>query len=244
MCIKYNSDGTIERFKARFVVCGYSQIHGVDYEQSFSSTMRGTTFRTLLGLAAKDGLRAEHIDISNAFCQADIDGAQIWVQPPRGFEHLCGPGEALKLLKALYGTKQASYLWQQTLSKWLLSQGFVRLKSDPCVFVKGTGRDRIVVGCYVDDLIVLHDAASNTFSHFRSSFLRSHGGRFDGKHIGKLEWFLGVKVDQRADGTIYINQSKYINDLLNKFLPNSDAYAHSRDLPYVAHTRTPSFSAK
>ena len=206
--------------------------------------MRGTTFRTLLGLAAKDGLRAEHIDISNAFCQADIDGAQIWVQPPRGFEHLCGPGEALKLLKALYGTKQASYLWQQTLSKWLLSQGFVRLKSDPCVFVKGTGRDRIVVGCYVDDLIVLHDAASNTFSHFRSSFLRSHGGRFDGKHIGKLEWFLGVKVDQRADGTIYINQSKYINDLLNKFLPNSDAYAHSRDLPYVAHTRTPSFSAK
>lgn len=230
--IKYNSDGTIERFKARFVVCGYSQVHGVDYEQSFSSTMRGTTFRTLLGLAAKDGLRAEHIDISNAFCQADIDGAQIWVQPPRGFEHLCGPGEALKLLKALYGTKQASYLWQQTLSKWLLSQGFVRLKSDPCVFVKGTGRDRIVVGCYVDDLIVLHDAASDTFSHFRSSFLRSHGGRFDGKHIGKLEWFLGVKVDQRADGTIHINQSKYINDLLNKFLPNSDAYAHSRDLPY------------
>ena len=230
--IKYHSDGTIERFKARFVVCGYSQIHGVDYEQCFSSTMRGTTFRTLLALAAKDSLRAEHIDISNAFCQADIDGADIWVQPPRGFETLCRSGESLKLLKALYGTKQASYLWQQTLSKWLLSQGFSRLKSDPCVFIKGTGRDRIIVGCYVDDLIVLHDPSGTAFKHFKSSFLRSSGGRFDGKHIGPLEWFLGVKVDQRADGTIRINQSKYINDLLNKFIPNSDAYAHSRDLPY------------
>ena len=230
--VKYLSDGTVERFKARFVVCGYSQVHGVDYEQCFSSTMRGTTFRTLLSLAAHDGLKAEHIDISNAFCQADIDGADIWVQPPRGFEHLCGSGQALKLVKALYGTKQASYLWQQTLSKWLTSQGFVRLKTDPCVFIKGTGTQRVIVGCYVDDLIVLHDATTDAFSQFKTSFLRQHGGRFDGKHIGALEWFLGVKVDQRADGTIHINQSKYINDLLNKFLPNSDAYAYSRDLPY------------
>ena len=230
--IKYNSDGTIERFKARFVCCGYSQVYGVDYEQCFSSTMRGTTFRTLVALAAKDNLRAEHVDISNAFCQADIDDSKIWVQPPRGYESLCGTGESLKLLKALYGTKQASYLWQQTLSQWLQSQGFTRLKTDPCVFVKGTGTDRIIVGCYVDDLIILHDPSSKAFKLFKSSFLQSCGGRFDGKHIGALEWFLGVKVDQRADGTIHINQSKYINDLLGKFMPNSDAYAYSRDLPY------------
>ena len=87
------------------------------------SEQRGTTFRTLVSIAAREGLRAEHVDISNAFCQADIDGVDIWVQPPRGFESLCGSGQALKLVKALYGTKQASYLWQQTLSKWLLSQG-------------------------------------------------------------------------------------------------------------------------
>ena len=97
--IKYKSDGTIERFKARFVVCGYSQVHGVDYEQCFSSTMRGTTFRTMVSIAAKEGLRAEHVDISNAFCQADIDGVDIWVQPPRGFEGFCKPGQALKLIK-------------------------------------------------------------------------------------------------------------------------------------------------
>jgi len=58
-------------------------------------------------LAASSGLRAEHIDIINAFCQADIDGVDIWIQPPRGFEHLCKYGQGLKLIKALYGTKHA-----------------------------------------------------------------------------------------------------------------------------------------
>ena len=230
--IKYKSDGTIERFKARFVVCGYSQVHGVDYEQCFSSTMRGTTFRTLVSIAAKEGLRAEHVDISNAFCQADIDGVDIWVQPPRGFEGFCKPGQALKLIKALYGTKQASFLWQQTLSKWLASQGFTRLRTDPCVFTRGTGRDRVIIGCYVDDLIILHDKSTNTFPSFLSAFLRSHGGRFDGKHLGALEWFLGVKVTQRVDGEFRLDQSKYINDLLAKFIPNSDSYAYARKTPY------------
>ena len=61
--IKYLSDGTIERFKARFVVCGYSQIHGVDYEQSFSSTMRATTLRTLVALAAQENLIASGNDV-------------------------------------------------------------------------------------------------------------------------------------------------------------------------------------
>jgi hypothetical protein len=213
-------------------VCGYSQIHGVDYEQSFSSTMRATTFRTLLALAAHRGLRAEHLDISNAFCQADIDGSNIWVQPPRGFEHLCRNGEALKLLKALYGTKQASYLWQQTLSKWLVAHGFTRCKTDPCVFTKFVNGKSIIVGCYVDDLLVLHDPNTSMFKDFVATFLKSGGGTFDGKHLGPLEWFLGIKVQQHKNGDYSIDQSKYIKDLLDRFIPNSDAIAYSRRVPY------------
>ena len=155
--IKYKSDSTIDRFKARFVVCGYSQVPGVDYDKSFSSTMRATTFRALMAIAATRNLRAEHIDVSNAFCQAELDGVSIWVEPPRGFGGLCGKGFGLRLLKALYGTKQASRLWQQTLAEWLLSKGFRRLKTDPCVFIKTVKGRPIIVGCYVDDLCVLHD---------------------------------------------------------------------------------------
>ena len=116
---------------------------------------------------------------------------------------------------------QASYLWQQTLAKWLVDQGFTRCDTDPCVFVKSERGKQIIVGCYVDDLIILHDKSTDMFHKFRQAFLQKYGGRFDGKHLGPLEWFLGVKVDQRANGDIHIDQSKYINDLLNKFIPNS-----------------------
>ena len=232
--IKYHSDGSVDRFKARFVVCGYSQIHGVDYDEAFSSTMRGTTFRLLLALAAQHQLKADHIDISNAFCQAEIDDVEIIIQPPRGFEALCGSSQGLKLLKALYGTKQAGRLWQQTLAKWLEQNGFTRLHTDPCVFVKNVGNHKIILGVYVDDILVLHDPKSGLFDAFLRDFLQCNGGRFDGKHIGALEWFLGIKVDRHANGDYSINQSKYIKDLLDRFIPNSEAIAYSRRTPYPA----------
>ena len=230
--VKYKSDGSIDRFKARFVVCGYSQIHGVDYENSFSSTMRASTFRMLVALAAQRNLSAEHLDISNAFCQADLNDVDIWVQPPKGFESLCGSGQGLKLRKALYGTKQASYLWQQTLCKFLLSVGFKRCKTDPCVYTKTVNGQQIIVGCYVDDILVLHDPKSKLFQQFLSQFLQSRGGQFDGKHLGKLDWFLGIKVDRYANGDYTLNQSKYIKDLLDRFVPNSDTIAFARRVPY------------
>ena len=70
--IKYNRDGTIDRFKARFVVCGYSQQAGIDYDRTFSATMRASSFRTLLGVASALKLRLEHVDVTSAFTQADF----------------------------------------------------------------------------------------------------------------------------------------------------------------------------
>ena len=55
--IKMNKDGSIERFKSRFVVCGYSQVKGIDYTHSFSATMCATSFRLLMALATHDKLR-------------------------------------------------------------------------------------------------------------------------------------------------------------------------------------------
>jgi len=59
-CSKVNK---IERFKSRFVVCGYSQVKGIGYAHSLSATMRATSFRLLLALATHDKLRPEHFDV-------------------------------------------------------------------------------------------------------------------------------------------------------------------------------------
>ena len=114
--IKLNKDGSIERFKSRFVLCGYSQVKGVDYTHSFSATLRATSMRLLLALAAGKKLKLEHFDVTNAFTQSDID-SEIYVEPPKGFTTKGKDGlpQVLKLVKSLYGTKQASRLWQLKL---------------------------------------------------------------------------------------------------------------------------------
>ena len=83
--IKYNRDGTIERLKSRFVACGYSQVHGEDYTESFSATMRATSFRLLCAIASGEKLSLEHFDVTNAFTESEID-AEIYIEPPIGFE--------------------------------------------------------------------------------------------------------------------------------------------------------------
>ena len=96
---------------------GYSQIQGVDYTQSFSATLRATSMRTLLALAAGESLSLEHFDVTSAFTQSDID-CDIYVEPPKGYPMKTTDGRdaVLKLKRALYGTKQASRLWQQRLA--------------------------------------------------------------------------------------------------------------------------------
>ena len=78
--------------------------------------MRATSFRLLLALATGEKLRLEHIDVTNAFTQSEID-SDIYIEPPRGYEQSDEYGDTyvLKLKKALYGTKQASCMWQLNL---------------------------------------------------------------------------------------------------------------------------------
>ena len=113
--LKLRRDGTIDKFKARYVCCGYSQVEGVDFDHTFSATMKATSFRTLLALCVANGLSIDHMDVSNAFTQADID-KDIWVECAKGYGHRCG--NVLRLKKALYGTKQAAAAWQKALFKY------------------------------------------------------------------------------------------------------------------------------
>ena len=82
--VKLRRDGTVERLKSRFVVCGYSQRQGIDYDRAFSATMRASSFRTLLAVAAGKKLRLVHFDVSDAFTQADLDDVDLFVEPAKG----------------------------------------------------------------------------------------------------------------------------------------------------------------
>ena len=230
--IKYNRDGTIERFKSRFVACGYSQVKDIDYSATFSATLRHTSFRLLMAIAAGRKLTLDHFDVTNAFTQSNID-AEIYVEAPPGnftAKDSKGRPKVLKLKKALYGTKQASKLWQDTLVRHLTkNMGFKQLSYDPCLFIKHDASHGImIVGVYVDDVIVAHNSPE-LLSWFKREFTGPNG--FNSKHLGKLSWFLGMAVDQHSDHAITVHQTKYIEKLLDKFMPSHSSSSRAHSMP-------------
>ena len=227
--IKLNKDGSIERFKSRFVVCGYSQIKGIDYTHSFSATLRATSFRLLMALAAGERLKLEHFDVTNAFTQSDID-SEIYVEPPRGFEKYDKDGRSyvLKLKRALYGTKQASRMWQLKLRSHLMEHmGFSNSSHDPCLFSRRWDDGTVIlVGVYVDDIVVAHNGK---LQWFIDEFTGPKG--FRGKHVGPLSWFLGMSVEQGSDFSVEVHQEQYIAKLIEKFAPAHVASLVKHSMP-------------
>jgi hypothetical protein len=99
---KLNADGTIEKYKARWVVKGFLQLFGLDYTETFANTIKNSAFRALFAIAALLDYEIDQWDIKSAFPNAPID-EDIYVQQPIGYE--TEKGLVYKLNKALYGLK-------------------------------------------------------------------------------------------------------------------------------------------
>ena len=150
---KRGSDGKLQKFKARMVAMGFSQIEGVDYNDTFASVMTIKSFRTLLVLWNLDkNLYMEPWDIKQAFINAPLDET-IYVHPVPGF----GPeGCVYKLIKALYGTKQAAHAWQKFLKENLLDLGGVVHLKDECVYIfRDSAGGWLYLSTHVDDIFPL-----------------------------------------------------------------------------------------
>ncbi|KAH9684825.1 retrovirus-related pol polyprotein from transposon RE2 [Citrus sinensis] len=204
--IKYQSDGTIERYKARLVAKGYTQTEGIDYHATFSPVAKLVTVRALLSLAAVKGWILEQLDVSNAFLQGDLE-EEVYMQVPQGFskqgEHL-----VCKLNKSIYGLKQASRNWFSKFSATIQQAGFRQSKADYSLFVKTNAKFSTFVLVYVDDIIVAGNDAAEV-SRIKD-FLAQ---KFYIKALGKLKYFLGIEVARSSRG-IFLSQRKYTLDIL------------------------------
>ena len=140
------------RNKARLVAKGFSQVKGLDYDETYAPVARLESIRMLLAYAAHKGFRLCQMDVKSAFLNGFIK-EEVYVSQPPGFEDLDNPNHVFRLKKALYGLKQAPRAWYERLSNHLISKGFNQGQIDPTLFVKTIEKDIFIAQIYVDDII-------------------------------------------------------------------------------------------
>ena len=129
--IKRDTAGEITHYKAHFVVKGFTQIPGIDFNDTFSPTVCLNSLQTLLHLSASFGWSQAHDDVHGAFLHSEIDH-DIYIRQPEGFDDQTG--HIAHLLHGLYGLKQASHLWNKLMHGKLVKLGWTRLETDPAVY--------------------------------------------------------------------------------------------------------------
>ena len=185
--IKRHDDGTIEKFKVRFVAQGFSQVFGNDYDETFAPTAKLCTLRICFALAASWSTFVFQLDVRSAFLNANLSD-EIYIEQPEGFAQAGANGETL-------------YCKLQ----------FVQSVEDHCLFrCDGTNGSQLFVLVWVDD--ILYFSNNDKMLH---DFKAKLSDAFSIDDRGIMPWFLGCNVEQ-SRGRISLSQRSYIKDILRK----------------------------
>ncbi|GJR10078.1 putative ribonuclease H-like domain-containing protein [Tanacetum coccineum] len=194
----------------RLVAQGHRQEEGIDYDEVFAPVARIEAIRLFLAFASYKGFLVYQMDVKSAFLYGTIE-EEVYVHQPPGFVDPAHPNKVYKVVKALYGLHQAPRAWYETLSSFLLENGFRRGTIDKTLFIKKNKSDIMLVQVYVDDIIF-----GSTKKSMCTEFEEVMHKRFQMSSMGELTFFLGLQVKQQPDG-IFISQDKYVADILKKF---------------------------
>ena len=212
--LSLNPDGSF-KFKVRLVACGYSQVYGKDFLETFSPTAKYRSFTTIMHLAAIFGWDINGLDVENAFIETDIDIPINMYLPADVYRNEDGSKVKVRLNKSLYGLKQAGELFYKNLRDKIINCGYKPLIHDKCIYIKRNNENGevTIAICYVDDVIItgnnpkeirsLLDSLSNYFTKINE--------------LGNVTKYVGVEIDRNVENnTLKLHQKTYIDKVLHK----------------------------
>jgi hypothetical protein len=129
----------VEKHKARFVARGFSQVEGIDYDETFAPVTRYSSIRSMLALSAQMGWKIHQMDVKTAFLNGQIE-EEVYIEQPEGFETFDHESHVCRLKRALYGLKQAPRAWYTRIDNYFTGLGFTKSEADANLYhimVKG-----------------------------------------------------------------------------------------------------------
>ncbi|KAJ9556708.1 hypothetical protein OSB04_011322 [Centaurea solstitialis] len=209
---KTDMDGNIHTFKTRLVAKGFTQTHGIDYDETFSPVAMLKSIRIQMAISAYFNYEIWQMDVKTAFLNGKLT-EDVHMEQPEGFEDPKNPNKVCKLLKSIYGLKQASRSWNLHFDERIKEFGFAKSEFEPCVYTKFSGSIVTFLVLYVDDILLIGNDVP-TLKSVKNWLSRC----FQMKDLGEAAYILGIKIYRnRSKRLIGLSQSTYIDKILKKF---------------------------
>jgi hypothetical protein len=222
-----------ESFGARLCCRGFNQIPELQYDQTYSPTMKYKSLKMLIAISFQYQYEMHSIDFKRAFLNSELQHI-IHLHTPDGV--ICPPGHVIKLCKSLYGLKQSSYMWHKMIDGFLTKElQFQSLKTDPCVYLKSTNTsNKIFLGLFVDDIFVsYHKQDEDKFNQVKAQI----ESRFEITH-SELVSILGLRIIKNND-KLMIDQTQLIEKTLTQHQMNNSNPVNTPLVPGVNYVKNP-----
>jgi hypothetical protein len=194
------------------VAKGFKQIHGVDYDETFSPVAMLKSARIILAIVAYFDYEIWKMDVKTAFING-ILAEDVYMKQHEGFVDTKNDGKICKLRKSIYGLKQASRGWNIDFDEVIKGFGFIKNLEEPRIYKKISGIAIVFLILYVDDILLIGNNIP-LLEDVKYSLRKS----FSMKDLGEAPYILGIKIYRdRSKRLIGLSQDTYIDKVLNRF---------------------------